>query len=199
MPYFALLFLMFAGPFWQEKMPADWSNVELSAFFVDSPWAQVLAAPARAPVASPSVQIYLATAAPAVAAEKERAKRIQARRKEAKEDPLAEEYQVWLEDNQATQIVVALHMSANAGMSQESEVKHMEEESFMQIGRKKFKMTGHFPPSSQDPYLRMAFPRQNVDDEKIITFALYVPGLPLPFRQVQFKVKDLIWNGKPEL
>jgi hypothetical protein len=90
-------------------------------------------------------------------------------------------------------------MALNLKLSDESEVKHMEEDSFLQVGRKKVKMTGHFPPTSRDPYLRMAFPRQALGEEKTVTFALYIPGLPLPFREVQFRLKDLVVNGKPEL
>ena len=197
---FTFLFLMFAGPFWQEKMPADWTDVELSQLFANSPWAQVVGAPSRSAPAPP-VQVFLATATPMVEAEKERAKRLKARKKageEEKEDPLAEEYQAWLEDNRATQIIVAIRMGSNLKMSDEAEVKHMEEDSFLQVGRKKVKMTGHFPPTSRDPYLRMAFPRTPLADEKTLTFALYIPGLPLPFREVQFRLKDLLLNGKPE-
>jgi hypothetical protein len=192
---------MFAGPFWQEKMPADWTDVELSQFFVDSPWAQMASPPSRSAPA-PTIQVHLATAPLMVEAEKEREKRLKARRKageEEKEDPLAEEYQAWLEDNRTTQIVIAIHMASNLKLSDETEVKHMEEDSFLQVGRKKVKMTGHFPPTSRDPYLRMAFPRQLLGDEKTVTFALYIPGLPLPFREVQFRIKDLMVNGKPEL
>jgi len=192
---------MFAGPFWQEKMPADWTDIELSQIFVDSPWAQTVGANSRsAPV--PAAQVYIATAGPMAAAELERAKRIKARRKagqEEKEDPLAEEYQLWLEDNRTTQIVIAIHMASNARLSEEAEVKHMEEDSYMQVGRKKIKMTGHFPPTSRDPYLRMAFPRQAMGDEKTLTFSIYIPGLPLPFREFQFRLKDLMVNGKLEL
>jgi hypothetical protein len=201
MPYFALLFFMFASPFWQEKMPADWTDVELSEFFVDSPWAQA-STPTRTSAPGVPVQVYLATGDLVVAAEKEHAKRVKARRKPGteKEDPLAEEYQVWLEDNRATQIVLAIRIAANPKLSEQGEVKHMEDDSFMQVGRgKKVKMTGHFPPTPQDPYLRLAFPREPLGDEKTVTFGLYVPGLPLPFREVQFKLKDLMVNGKPEL
>jgi hypothetical protein len=198
---FFFLFLMFAGPFWQEKMPADWTDVELSQFFVDSPWAQMVSVPSRSAPA-PAIQVYLATAPLMAEAEKERDKRVKARRKagqEEKEDPLAEEYQAWLEDNRATQIVIAIRMASNPKLSDEAEVKHMEEDSFLQVGRKKIKMTGHFPPTSRDPYLRLAFPRQPLGEEKTLTFALYIPGLPLPFREVQFRVKDLLVNGKLEL
>ena len=95
-------------------MPADWTDVELSQFLADSPWAQTVSAPSRSAPA-PAIQVYLATAPLMVEAEKEREKRLKARRKsreEEKEDPLAEEYQAWLEDNRATQIVIAIRMAS---------------------------------------------------------------------------------------
>ena len=196
-----LFFWLLVNPFWLEKPAADWTDIELSEFFVDSPWAQTVGGPARSTNARP-VQVYLATAAPAVAAEKEREKRAKLRRKPGepeKEDPLAEEYRVWLEDNLQSQVVIAIRIPMNPDLSKESEVRHMEEDSYMQVGRKKVKMSGHFPPSPSDPYLRMAFPRQPVGDEKTITFSLYIPGLPLPFREVQFHPKDMLVNGKPEM
>jgi hypothetical protein len=197
----ALLWLMFAGPFWQEKKPVDWTDIEVSQLFAESPWAATVGPPSRN-AAAPSVQVYIATAGPMLAAEKERERRLKARRKPGepeKDDPLAEEYRLWLEDNLASQVVLAIRLNPNAQLSQESEVRHLEEESFMQVGKKKFKMTGHFPPTPTDPYLRLAFPRPDMVDEKTaLTFSFYAPGLPLPFREVQFRVKDLMVNGKAE-
>jgi hypothetical protein len=197
----ALLWLMFAGPFWQDKQPADWTDIELAQIFADSPWAASVNSPSRSTPAPP-VQVYIASAKPMVAAEKEREKRLKARRKAGdpeREDPLGEEYRLWLEDNLTSQIVLAIRLNPNAQLSQEAEVRHLEDESFIQVGRKKFKMTGHFPPTPMDPYLRLAFPRPDTVDEKTtLTFSFYAPGLPLPFREVQFRVKDLAVNGKPE-
>jgi hypothetical protein len=193
------LLLMFAGPFWVDKMPSEWTDIELSQIFVDSPWSQPLSAPARSAVPSPSVQMYLATAAPMAEAEKERARRLTARRKGKEyEDPLEEDYQAWLEDNRATQIVVAIRLGLNQKLSDAAEMRHMQEESFMQVGRKKIKMTVHFPPTARNPYLRIAFARQPLEDEKTVRFVLYTPGLPIPIREVQFKLKDLMVNGKVE-
>ncbi len=195
-----LLFWLAGNPFWMEKPPSDWTDVELQEFFVDSPWARTVAGPARTTGARP-VQVYLATAAPVVEAEKERDKRAKAKRKPGQkevEDPLAEEYRAWFEDNHESQIVIAIKIGMNPDLSKEAEVRHMEEDSFMQIGRKKIKISGHFPPTPSDPFLRMAFPRQPIGDEKKITFSLYIPGLPLPFREAEFHPKDMVINGKPE-
>jgi hypothetical protein len=194
------LLLMFASPFWVDKMPKEWTDIELSQIFVESPWSQPLSAPVRSAVPSPSVPMYLATAAPMAEAEKERARRLKVRRKGPEdEDPLEEDYRAWLEDNHTTQIVVAIRLGLNQKLSDAAEMKHMEDECYMQVGHKKVKMSGHFPPTQRDPYLRIAFPRQPLEDEKAVAFVIYVPGLPIPVREVQFKVKDLMLNGKPEL
>jgi hypothetical protein len=67
------------------------------------------------------------------------------------------------------------------------------------VGRKKFKMTGNFPPTERDPYLRIAFPREVQASDKTVTFELYVPGATPPYRSVEFKVKDMMVNGKLEM
>jgi hypothetical protein len=69
----------------------------------------------------------------------------------------------------------------------------------MRVGRKRFKMSGYFPPSPGDPYLRLAFPREVTSSDKILTFDLYLPGVPIPFRKAEFTLKDMLWKGKLEL
>jgi hypothetical protein len=80
-----------------------------------------------------------------------------------------------------------------------AQTKRMEDDTLMRVGRKKFKMTGNFPPTQRDPYLRIAFPREVQATDKSVTFELYVPGATPPYRTVEFKVKDMIVNGKLEL
>lgn len=189
---FLALLLLFAAPFWQTKRPADWTEEELAQMFTNSPWAQALTAQSSAD--APPVSAYLATAGPMQQAERERDRR---RRKKVS-DPMAEEYRAWLEENRATQIVLAVAMNG-AGLSDAREARRMEEECVMRVGRKKLKMTGHFPPSPGDPYLRLAFPRQVTASDKTVTFELYLPGIALPFRIAEFKVKDLTVNGSLEL
>ena len=69
----------------------------------------------------------------------------------------------------------------------------------MRIGRKKYKMTGHFPPSAGDPYLRLAFPRVATAADKSVTFDLYVPGVSMGARSAEFSIKDMIVKGKLEM
>jgi hypothetical protein len=191
-----LSLFLFADPYWVSKPPAQWSDAELLALLSNSPWAE----PVDSPVPNaPVIQVFLATAGPLQLAEKEQNRRIEARRKPG--TPAAEntEYQLWMDDNRATQIVLAVRIQNNKGFLDEREVRRMEEESIMRAGKKKIKLTGSFPPSDSDPYLRLAFPRQVELGDKSLMFDLYLPGVPAPYRNVEFKLKDMVSNGKLEL
>lgn len=193
--------LLFARPYWETKPPAQWSEAELTALLTNSPWAQVMDSPSKA-VPAPGVQAYLATASPMIAAEKEAERRAKLHRKpgpEPEDNPLAGEYREWLEQNRATQIVLAVRIDSNRGFSDEKEVERMEDESVMRVGKRKIKMTGHFPPYEGDPYLRLAFPREVNLSDKTLSFDLYLPGVPVPFRNAEFKLKDMLVDGKLDL
>jgi hypothetical protein len=195
MSWFAALFLL-AASFWETKPPKEWSEAELRPRLTDSPWAQLVTAPGK--VSGPPVQIYIATATPIQQAESERDRRFR-RKPAAAGDDLATEYRLWLEDNRTTQIILAIRMNNNGGFFDNKETQHMEDESVMRVGRKKIKMTGHFPPSASDPYLRLAFPRQVTPSDKSVSFELYLPGIDMPLREVEFRVKDMMVNGKLEM
>jgi hypothetical protein len=189
------LLLLFAAPFWEATPPADWSEDQLRQMFGNSPWAQPLNGPANAPVAA----AYFATASPMEQAERERDRRYKRKRPSPGPDPLAEEYRAWLEENRATQVVLAIPIGDPRAFTSAPDTQRMEEECVMKIGRKKIKMTGHFPPSPDDPYLRLAFPRVATAADKSITFELYLPGIALPFRSVEFRVREMIVKGKLEM
>jgi hypothetical protein len=106
---------------------------------------------------------------------------------------------LWLEENRASQIVVAVRIPRSKDFEDAGQTRRLEEESVMHVGRKKFKMTGHFPPTATDPYLRMAFPRQVSESDKSVAFELYLPGVTPPYRSVEFRVKDMIVKGKLEM
>ena len=193
---FLLSLFLVVNPYWVSKPPAEWSEAELLALLTNSPWAQPVDGPGQN---APTVQVYLATAGPMQLAEKERDRRIAVRRKPGTPIPENTEYRLWMEDNYATQIVLAVRIQNNKGFLDEREVKRMEEESTMRAGKKKIKLTGTFPPSESDPYLRLAFPRQVDLSDKSLIFELYLPGVPSPFRNAEFKLKDMVVNGKLEL
>jgi hypothetical protein len=197
-----LSLLFFAAPFWETKAPEQWDQRELAQLLTDSPWAQAASGTARAARAPGDVIVFLATAGPMELAEAERQRRARLSRKPGQpepEDPLNEEYQAWLKDNRATQIVVAVHMNVTNALSNESEIRRMEEDSVLHAGRKKLKMTGHFPPTASDPYMRIAFPRQVQLSDKNLVLELYLPGVPEPYRTAQFSLKDMVVMGKLEL
>ena len=194
-PILLALFL-FADPFWIGKPPAEWSDAQLLALLNDSPWAQAVDGPGQG---APAVQVYLATAAPILLAEKERDRRIQVRRAPGTPAPDKSEYRLWLEDQGGSQIVLAVHIQNNRGFLDEHEVRKMEDETEMHAGKRKFKLTGSFPPTESDPYLRLAFPRQVELTDKTLRFDLYLPGVPSPFRSAEFTLKDMVSGGKLEL
>ena len=186
-------------PFWLDKPSVEWTDAELISLITDSPWAQMVPAPSDK---APGMQLYLATAAPLDQAERERERRYRIRHPKTGEqagDALVEEYRTWLEENRATQIVVAIGTGQAGAFSNEQETRQMEQECVMRIGRKRYKMTGHFPPSAGDPYLRLAFPRVATAADKTVTFDLYVPGVSMGARSAEFTVKDMMVKGKLEM
>lgn len=187
---------LFADPYWVSKPPAEWSDAQILALLSDSPWAQAVSGPTSA---APAVQVYLATAKPIQLAEAELERRVAARRRPGAPIAGNTEYKMWLEDNRATQIVLAVRIQNNKGFLDEAEVQRMEKETTMRAGKKKIKMTGSFPPSESDPFLRLAFPRQVDLSDKNLVFELYLPGVPEPYRNAEFKLKDMVSNGKLEL
>jgi hypothetical protein len=194
------MLLMLVASFWETKAPADWTDNELLILFTDSPWAQMVEPAVKDAHGSP-VQVYLASATPMQAGEKERERRYvrKGNGPPPAESPMDIEYQLWLEDNLAKQIVVAVRIPRTKDFDDGAQTKRMEDETVMRVGRKKFKMTGNFPPTQRDPYLRIAFPREVQASDKTLTFELYVPGATPPFRTVEFRVKDMLVGGKLEL
>ena len=69
----------------------------------------------------------------------------------------------------------------------------MEERTEMVIGRKSFKIIGHFPPTENDPVLRLVFPREAQSSDKSVVFHLYLPGIPFPAEGagISFKGSDV--------
>jgi hypothetical protein len=191
------LLLLAAAPFWQEKPIAEWNDIQLAEFLNDSPWAHAATGAGKIP--GPPVQTYLARGHLADRAVAERVRRVALRRKQTGEDALAEEYRLWFEDNRTAQVIVAIRAGNLLAFSEEAEIRRMQDNSAMRSGKVKVKMSGYFPPTANDPYLRMAFPREIISPgEKFLDFDLYLPGVAGPFRTVQFVVQDLIVDGKAD-
>jgi len=184
-----LLFFL-AQPFWETKPPEKWTDSEITTILRLSPWAQPT-------VVSPQVVVYLATAAPIEHAEAELRLRMK-----KNPHPLPEpdpDYLEYLRDHREDSFVLAITYPPRANLGQAEESKRMEEESVMVIGRKEYHMLGHFPPTPSDPVLRLIFPRVVKGSDKTVMFRLYLGGLSFPERELEFRVKDLTYQGKMEM
>ena len=177
------------APFWEAKTPAQWTDGELTELLTNSPWAQQ-AVDAR----GAGTAVYLASARPLREAELELA-----RRQPPVDDPDAQEYRDFLRDNQGRQIVLAVALPNSKALDDPGELKHVEDECVLKVGRTKYQMTGHFPPSPSDPLLRLVFPRPAVTDGKSLVFDLYVPGIANHYRSAEFRFKDLTYRGALEM
>lgn len=189
-----LLFLLLAVPFWEQKSPREWSDEELLRMLTDSPWAQTTEFKGGSPA-----PVYLATAKPMRDSEVEWLRRYAMRLPgPTRPDPTARsEYEQFLKENEGKVIVIGIRNPNLRALASADEVKHMEEESFLKVGRKKIRMTGHFPPAESDPVLRFIFPRPEAVTKDLV-FELYLPGVTAPYRQVVFRAKDMLFRGQLE-
>jgi hypothetical protein len=178
----ALFFL--AQPFWEAKPPEKWTNLELDRMRYNSPWALTVGP-------SPAVVVSLATAAPVEEADAEI--RLRSKNPPREPDP---DYAYFLTQNREDHFVLAIAYPTLAGLGKAVEQKRTEEESMMLIGRKRYPIEGYFPPTPSDPVLRLVFPRQLKPTDKSVVFRLYLGGLDFPEREVEFRVKDLMYHGK---
>ena len=185
----ALLPLLFflAQPFWDTKPPERWTDGEIYTIRNNSPWAQAVAP-------DPVVVAYLATAAPVEMAEAELRLRMKKNASRMPEpDP---DYIDYLRENRESQFVLAITYPTLRGLGKAEENRRMEEETVMVIGRKTYPFAGHFPPTPSDPVLRLIFDREVKPSDRAVSFRLYLPGLNFPEREVEFRVKDLMFQGK---
>jgi hypothetical protein len=187
-----LLWALLAAPFWESKAPRDWTDRELLGMLSNSPWARP--ASAEGAVRLPGVQTYLASALPMQEAEAEAI-----RRGRMSLSPEFEDFREFLKKRKGESIVLTVAFPYPDELADSEEAKRMEEECVMKVGRKKYKMTGHFPPAPNDPYLRLVFPRAIGPADKVVEFDLYLPGALPPYRTAEYLVKELTWRGKPEL
>ena len=140
---------------------------------------------------------YLATAAPIEQAEAELRLRLKKNPHPMPEpDP---DYVEYLSAHRAETIVLAVTYPTLKGLGDARESKRLEEESVMLIGGKTYPILGHFPPTPSDPVLRLIFPRAVKPSDKTVLFRLYLGGLKFPEREIEFRVKDLSYQGKLEM
>jgi hypothetical protein len=186
-----LLLALLAPPFWQTKTPDLWTDEELNTLLTDSPWAQPCAGPAKD---SSGPVVLLATAKPVRQAEAERRRRAP-KPAEGQDVEEGDDYEDFLRDHPAS-IVIAIPLDTGA-LDDPEEAKRVTAECTLKIGKRKIRMTGYFPPKENDPYLRIAFPREVGPEDKSLRFELYIPGTG--YREVEFRTKDLFCRGVLEM
>lgn len=184
-----LAFLLQAAPFWETKAPKEWTGAEIELLLTTSPWSS------GSPVAMSAVPIFLASARPMREAEEQLFLR-QERQGEVRADE--DDYHTYITQNPGKHIVVAARVEPNAQFADAKEIKTMEKECFIRVGKRKIRSVGYFPPTPSDPYLRILFPRVPLDGLKILSVGLYLPGVRKPFEDAEFLVKDLKDRGKLE-
>jgi len=197
MKSFAVLLVLLAPPFWETTSPDKWTEEQLQSIFAESPWAQVAAAQTLVGPAPPAT-VYLASAEPMRLAEAERRRRLAKKRfaQDAEEDTLAE-YEEYVQAHRDKVIVVAIAYHDWGALADASEAATMQKECRLKVGRKKYRLEGYFPPTPSDPYLRLVFPRAAGERDKRFSVEFYLPGAAVPFREVEFELKDLVYRGRP--
>jgi hypothetical protein len=188
MPHALLPLLFFLSqPFWETKPPDQWTLDEIAAVRQSSPWVQSVGND------SP-VLVYLATAAPIEQAENELRRR--SRNALRLPDP---EYTDFLQENRDKVFVLSISWPKPQELGTLAERKKLEDQSVLVVGRRQYKMVGHFLPIAADPVLRLVFPREVKPTDKSFTIRLYLPGMNFPEREVSFWTKDLMYRGKLEM
>ena len=184
---------MLAAPYWEARAPRDWDDDEVTGIFNASPWTAEM----KFKVAvgeSPSVPCYLATARPLRMAEEEMRRRELGPPTEF--DDGDDEYREFLKQNQGKVIVLAVLLPPGTPLV-EADIQRIEQKSQLVIGKRKYKIEGHFPPAAADRYLRLVFPREVAKEDQELIFQLYLP-VPAPFREARFTLSELKYQGTPE-
>ncbi len=132
------------------------------------------------------------------AAETERERRAKDK-SPADEDPTAEEYAEFLRTNSGKYIVLAVGVPNASALDDPKEVKRMERDCVLTVGKKKYPLTGHFPPTAADPWLRLVFPRAVTAADRTLRFDLYLPSVGEPYRFAEFRVEELKYRGRLEM
>ena len=180
-------------PFWERRSPREWSDAEVAQMLEESPWVQQALGP-RGDAAM--VRVYLATARPIRDAEAEAARRGTA---PPLEDPDEDEYREFLAENEGRYVVLAVEFTNAQSLDNPATRKHLEARCLMRSGRKTSRITGHFPPSPSDPFLRLVFPRAIDGRSDRLTFDLYLPGVDPPYRRVEYRLRELRYKGRLEM
>lgn len=179
----AVLLFLATQPFWETKPPEQWTDREVDLMLHASPWSQVSGD-------SPEIVVYLATAEPVAEAESEL--RVRSPKPVPELDP---DYIDYVREHRDDAFVLAIPYEKH-GFGNAEDQHRLEDETLMTAGGRKYHLLGYFPPTPSDPVLRLIFPRQVRPTDKTVHFTLYLPGIPFPDRDVEFRVRDLYYKGK---
>ncbi|MEP7362459.1 MAG: hypothetical protein ABI972_04320 [Acidobacteriota bacterium] len=180
--------LLQAAPFWELRPPAQWSQSEVDQLLSDSPWAQ-----------NAGIRVYLASAEPVRQAELlwKKWRKQQLGAEGDFEDDV--DYEEFLRQHPGDYIVVGVYGIDPTVTPDPRDVAKMQKDSRIKLDKRKYAMLAYFPPTPADPILRMVFPKKVLGDEKNLILELYLPGVHLPYRNFEFPIKSLLWQGKPAL
>lgn len=181
-----------AAPFWESAPPSAWTEAQLAGLFEDSPWARQALVSRQG--LEPPVVVYLASAKPMQDAEDEWMRR----RVKNPDRFLFDEYRDHLREKPEAYLVLAV-AAVPAALSDPKESARMEEECRLRVGRRTYRLAGHFPPTQADPHLRLLFPREVRPGDKRLSFELYLPGVAGPYRTAEFETKTLVYRNRPEM
>lgn len=174
-----------AAPFWETKPAESWTEEELSIVLTNSPWGRNV-----------GTALFLASAKPTQLAEEQI--RLRSAKLGAEPPPAEDDYRSYLAEYPGKHLIIAVRVTRPEDLADAKNTRDMEKECYMQAGKEKIKMVGHFPPTPSDPYLRILFPKRTDPTAKSLRFSLYLPGISQPFREVEFFLKELVYKGKPE-
>jgi len=183
---------LLAPPFWDLRPASAWTAEEINQLLSNSPWAQAV----EGPLKEAPVVVYVATARPAREAEEELRRRGM-RSAPAEDRAAGDEYREFMRRNAGKVIVLAVRLPPMRILEDEAELRRLEKDCVLRVGRRKYGMTGHFPPTFADPCLRLVFPREVDPADRTLRFELYLPGVPSPYRWAEFRLKQMGHRGEP--
>jgi hypothetical protein len=182
-----LIAAFLAPPFWETLPPEDWTVQQAQLLLSDSPWAGQT---------SEGLTAYVASALPMQQAEEQLLKK--RKRNQDGEASLPQDYIDYREESKGKVVILALQLKSWAGLSEVKESERMERDTVMVSGGKRIRMNGHFPPTPSDPYLRFIFPRAAKPNQKVLRFEVYIPGDLMPFQEIDFDMRRMIYRGNLE-
>jgi hypothetical protein len=192
-----LLLMLAAQSFWQTREPGDWTRMEAQTLLRASPWTGL--ADVESKMAGAPLPVVLLSAAPVQHA----LDRLDQTEPEPTSlgDAAAElpEWRLLLREKPGAYVMLGVVLPDPDRAEEGRESKEFERQTAMRAGKRRVKPEMVFPPSRRMPWTILVFPRPaGVESAKSLRFELYVPGAGNPFRAVEFKVADLMYQGRAE-